>query len=77
MYARGTLINFYCCCLVNLPFVTLICMAPVGEPKMGGGKRFFFPPLQTWPMNEDNLGFAGKVQEKEGIVPHKCAIQTT
>lgn len=28
-------------------------------------------------MNEDILGFAGKVQEKEGTVPYKYATQTS
>lgn len=40
-------------------------------------EKDIFSALQTWPMNEDNLGFAGKAQEKEGTVPYKYATQTS
>lgn len=47
------------------------------EKQRWAEEKDFFSALETWPMNEDNLGFAGKVQEKEGTVPYKYATQTS
>ena len=44
-----------CFPLVNLFFVSLIYRAPARKVKMGGRKRFLFPPLESQPMYNTTL----------------------